>query len=350
MKDSSFVQEVENRFDALFDIDGDSADRNRDIGHYHVNTRDILEGIAAESTEVAGQDMSATKVSGMDDHLNGNAESASPVQDGRYHILLEENEKETNKDSSSADHPSLDEIVSGAESPKAGVVNGKRFERRFGDIASFTPAFFSPIKNLKSILLSLEWEISDVLLNNLDEELNGLQDRYRNERTVLVFLRILQFMERYIKVKRGDSHVESIKLLFSVYDDFERIILSKTMSDEIKRAILEVDIVKYRNWIENMGLSGWSGADVEWNVVPAVATPEALPSDEIEVKRSDDRFENAGSDPCTVIKVMEPHEAEAFAYALVEFKKTIHTEFEALRAEIRMYGARKVHPQAGNYD
>lgn len=350
MKESSFVREVENRLDVLFGIGLDPADRSRNAGPDQVNARDILEDIAVESGEEAGQERSAASLLNMDDHSEGNDESASAGRDGRCHILLEEAGKETETDSFVADHPSLDEIASVAESPEAVRDGDERFERIFGDISSFTPALFSPVKNLKSIILSLEWEISDAILNRLDAELSGLQELYRNERTILGFLRILRFLERYIRVKQGDSHTESIKLLFSIYDDLERIILSITMAEEIKRAILMVDIGKYRNWVENIDLSACPGADIEENGASSVAeprspVPEALPSADVEEGRSADGFENAGPDVFASMKTMEPH--EAFACALEEIRKMIHSEFEALRAEMRMHQSGKTQPPAG---
>ncbi|NPU84476.1 MAG: hypothetical protein HPY65_08290 [Syntrophaceae bacterium] len=352
MKESSFVREVEDRLDALFGIDEDSTGRSGKVGPDHSNARDMLESIAAEPAEPAGRDADATVDPDVGDPLNGKDESESPVRDGRYHILLEENEQESATESPVADHPSLDEIASVAE-PDAGDREGaERFERIFGDIASYTPALFSPIKNLKSILLSLEWEINDTILNRLDAELSGLQDLYRHERTVLGFLRILRFLERYIRVKQGDSHTESIRLLFSVYDDLERIILSKTVSEDMKRAILVADIGKYRDWVENIDLSAPPEADAGENVTPVAAEPGSpapeflpeVPAVEAPVEQPVEAFEHPAPDPCAAMQNMEPH--EAFAYALEEIKKTIHREFEELRAEIRTHGAGGTNPQA----
>lgn len=383
MKESSFVREVEDRLDVLFGIGLDSSDRGGKAGPDHGNARTILESITAES---AGENLEATAVLNMDDPLNGREDSVPPGQEKRYHVLLEEAGEEADPEPGAVDHPVLEEISAVTEPPEPDADGGRRFERIFGDIGSYTPALFSPLKNLKGILLSLEWEISDPLLNRLDVELNGLQELYRHERTILGFLRILRFLERYIRVKRGDSHTESVKLLFSVYDDLERVILSKTMVEEIKRSILVVDIGKYRDWVENINLSFCTGPVAGDSGAPAIAeepddasgvlpssgmedalpamepslpamepplvmepplpvmepppgpAPGVLPSAEAGVERSADGSESAGTDLSAVLKTMAPH--EAFAFALEEMKKTIHDEFEALRAEIRIRGAR----------
>ncbi len=367
MKESSFVREVENRLDVLFGIGLDPADRGRNAGPDPVDPRAILDGIRAETPAEDGGDGIAAAVADMDDRLNAGAESPEPDPDRRYHILLEEEVQEPAAESGAA-HSCLEEIEPDPGSPDPGAAEDgdRRFEQIFGDIETVTPALFSPVKTLKSIILSLEWEISDAILGRLDRELNGLQELYRHERTVLGFLRILRFLERYIQVKQGDSHTESVKLLFSVYDDLERVILSKAMAEEGKRAVLVADIAKYRNWVEKIDLSSCTGTASGEDRVPVVednrrsesetvplpekeaAGPAAaglsvsapLTDEEDEAERQSDRVEEAGPDFSAAVKAMEPH--EAFARALEEIRREvrmmIRSEFEALRAELGLGG------------
>lgn len=380
MKESSFVREVENRLDVLFGIGLDSVERGRNAGPDPADPRAILDGISAETPlEAGGEGDRAAVPDMMNEHVSGDAESPEPDPGRRYHILLEEETPDPVPESDAA-HPCLEEIESapGSADPCAVEDGDRRFEQIFGDIETVTPALFSPVKTLKSIILSLEWEISDAILGRLDRELNGLQELYRHERTVLGFLRILRFLERYIQVKQGDSHTESVKLLFSVYDDLERVLLSKAMAEEAKRAVLVVDIGKYRNWVEKIDLSSCTGATAGEDRVPVAGDSrepltEAVPAsgeedvepapaaglpaspavtltaEESEAEQHPEREEETGSDFCEAVKAMEPH--DAFACALEEIRrevrKMIRSEFEALRAELGLGGKGASHPGSG---
>lgn len=251
------------------------------------------------------------------------------------------------------DHPSLDEITSGIEAREVNAESGERFAQIYGDVATLAPISFSPINNLKSIFLSLEWEISQDLLGKLEMELNSLQTIYCNERTVLVFLRMLLLLERHIKARAGDVDIASIKLLFSIYDDFERIILSKTMPDDMKQSFLAADIEIYRNWAEHPDHAADAGSDDEHYIMAALTKaysfiPETIPSDEVAVKRSGHRIENAAPEAGKTVNIVEHH--DVLARMLVEFKKKIHTEFEELRMEIRMCRSLKAHRQSEDHD
>ncbi len=379
MKESSFVREVENRLDVLFGIGLDSVERGRNAGPDPVDPRAMLDGISADAPLGAGGDGDAAAVPDMmDNRLSGDAESPESDRDRRYHILLEEETPDPVTESGAA-HPCLEEIepVPGSADSGAAEDGDRRFEQIFGDIESVTPALFSPVRTLKSIILSLEWEISDAILGRLDRELNGLQELYRHERTVLGFLRILRFLERYIQVKQGDSHTESVKLLFSVYDDLERVVLSKAMAEEAKRAVLVADIGKYRNWVEKIDLSSCAEAAAGEDRVPAAgdnmaSEPEAvsmpdekdvepaaavlpvsvaatLKAEEGEAERHREREEEAGPDFPEAVKAMEPHDAFAFALEEIrrEVRKMIRSEFEALRAELGLGGTGASHPESG---
>jgi len=379
MKESSFVREVENRLDVLFGIGLDSVDRGRNAGPDPVDPRAILDGISAETPlEAAGDGDSAAVPDMMDERLSGDAESPETDRDRRYHILLEVETPDPTAESGAA-HPCLEEIepAPGSTDSDATEDGDRRFEQIFGDIEAVTPALFSPVKTLKSIILSLEWEISDAILGKLDRELNGLQELYRHERTVLGFLRILRFLERYIQVKQGDSHTESVKLLFSVYDDLERVVLSKAMAEESKRAVLVADIGKYRNWVEKIDLSSCAGAAAGEERVPVagdsrepvaevvpvpgqedvgpaaaglpVSVAALLTTEECESEQHPEREEDAGPDFCEAVKAMDPH--DAFACALEEIRrevrKMILSEFEVLRAELGLGGKGSSHPKEG---
>lgn len=95
----------------------------------------------------------------------------------------------------------------------------------------------SPLKGLKAIILSLEWELSKKTLKELDDEIIVLEEIWKAEKTFLIFLRILRSLGKYIDSAQAKAHPDSIKLLFAVYNDLEKTFLSTKMSLEEKAAV-----------------------------------------------------------------------------------------------------------------
>ncbi len=109
----------------------------------------------------------------------------------------------------------------------------------------------SPLKDMKSIVLSIEWEISDQILEQFEEEVNKLYLLYTGDRIIQGFLRILRFLGRYIRVRGVSSNQDSINLLLSVYDHLENVMITEGMTETRKHIILLDNIKKYRSWVES---------------------------------------------------------------------------------------------------
>ena len=83
----------------------------------------------------------------------------------------------------------------------------------------------SSIKELKSTIMSLEWEISDSVMEKLEEEIRKLEILSQNDKIILAFLQLLGSLGKYIRQKRARAHVDSITLLHSVYESLEKSML-----------------------------------------------------------------------------------------------------------------------------
>jgi hypothetical protein len=226
----------------------------------------------------------------------------------------------------------------------------ERFEQLFEELITSTSIWFSPLKDLKSTVLSIEWELTDESMDKFDKEVNKLINLFAEDNIVLGFLMILRFLGRYIKAKGIEAHYVSIKLLLSVYDDLERVLLTKEMTETKKHAVLLGNIGKYREWVETVDLTvrqedKWAGGEM-----PPEAAKQAIPdrheedviTEPIIISKIQERTmeetkrpskdEISSLDP---ISGMTPH--EAFAYALDEIKKVISVEFSALKAELKLW-------------
>lgn len=117
--------------------------------------------------------------------------------------------------------------------------------------APMSSIFNSPLKDMKSIILSIEWEISDQILGQFEDEVNKLYLLYTGDRIIQGFLRILRFLGRYIRVRGVSSNQDSITMLLSVYDHLENVMISEGMTEARRHIILIDNIKKYRSWVEN---------------------------------------------------------------------------------------------------
>ena len=193
-----------------------------------------------------------------------------------------------------------------------------------GDSKMESPSV-SPLTSLKSIVLSMDWEINDPILKEFIQELNRLKAVFQKDGIVVKSLQLLEAIGKYILQKKARTHPDSIRLLQSIYRDLEILLLSKGISETVRRNILVDQVAQFMKLKEKLALpsrppmAGYLAGESE----AATGTSER-PS-----------FEQAlhakiGSD-----KERAPS-LDAVLNALEEIKNYIHTEFSALRAELKL--------------
>lgn len=113
---------------------------------------------------------------------------------------------------------------------------------------------YYPFRLLKSIILSIDWEITDDIMDRFVSQVTGLMDTYKDDRFVLIFLHLLWELGKYIKKHQGQSHPNSIKTLNSVYNALEKLLSSKDLSDSDKKKVLSAEMVKFKTLKEQISL------------------------------------------------------------------------------------------------
>ncbi|MBP7340940.1 MAG: hypothetical protein PHG54_02735 [Smithellaceae bacterium] len=242
-EESSFLQGVESRLDSLFAEDTPPV-REKDAPLPQTAAADIREDIPApqDSDEPAGSAAGAPNLIPPEDKSSFIAEIEK-----RFSAIFGEDDK-----ASSA--------LQAAENPDEGAAAAIAEEVAAAPPVKDQPSapssiLHSPLKDMKSIMLSIEWEINDAILEQLEEEVNKLYLLYTGNRVLQGFLRLLRFLGRYIRVKGVQTNQESINLLLSVYDNLENVMVSEAMTEAQKQGILLDNIKKYRNWVEKTDLS-----------------------------------------------------------------------------------------------
>lgn len=113
------------------------------------------------------------------------------------------------------------------------------------DLFEFSTDEDSPISRLKTLVLSIDWEITDDVLRQFNEELTDLKDIWAGEKYNLVYVQALEKISKYIYQKKADAHPNAIKLLLSLYYNLEKIETSEDLSDTEKKQILLADVAKF---------------------------------------------------------------------------------------------------------
>lgn len=177
-----------------------------------------------------------------------------------------------------------------------------------------------PLKELKAILLSVEWEITDSSMESLLKELKSLEEFYQEDKLILVFIRLLNAIGKYIKVRKSKAHPNATSVLTSVYNGLETVALSEGMSRKEKERILLQEVEKFKVLKEEVIRRKKEQEEEEEKAREAAPPSEAVGP-----------LEEKAPSP----ELPEMASNELLKVALEEIKKVIREEFKALRAEIK---------------
>jgi len=238
---------------------------------------------------------------------------------------------------------------------------------------------YYPLAELKNLILSIDWEITDEVLDNLIQQLKDLQLTYEHDKIVSMFLQILHSLGNYIRAHRSKAHPRTFKILNSVFSSLDKVVLSKDMTEPAKKKILRAEMNRYKELRTQIAKSK---AATEKRQAQPVATQEPEikykkeepaikldePSAAPDFKEKEDAPEAVLDEPSVVPDLKAPEKepvtfpaepseppavtAEmdlpltrpdsetdpamaALADAVEEIKQYIHTEINALREEIQ---------------
>ena len=162
----------------------------------------------------------------------------------------------------------------------------------------------SPLRELKTIVLSIDWEITDEVMTNFVEQVAVLKDRLKDDKIILVFLQLLGSLGEYVKINKGKSHPGAFKILTSLFNELDKVVQSKDLTESDKKKILSAEIAKYKILKEQLIKAKPKKEEKE---------PEISPDKE----------------------TAEPVDLNDLATAIREIKQLLKTEFKALRAELQ---------------
>jgi len=104
----------------------------------------------------------------------------------------------------------------------------------------------SPLARLKTIVLSLDWEISEGNLRDLSDEARQLRQTLAGNPLADIYLQGLDKMSRYIQTAQSNTHPNAIKLLQIYYCDLERLCAATPPWPEDILAMVREDVRRFR--------------------------------------------------------------------------------------------------------
>lgn len=190
-------------------------------------------------------------------------------------------------------------------------------------------------EEIKSILLSIDWEITDEGMTHFIDLLSKMERAYRGDKNLHVFLQMIISIAKYIKVNKANAHPSVMKVLTSVYSGMERVNLDTDIAEEEKEKILLTEVRRFKNLKKKIAVSRVKRKIDPKGETPGenISSPKKKRTDMLLQTEGPPAGEEAGERPTDFEGgSMPPH--EAFAYALEEIKALIRAEFRALRAEL----------------
>jgi len=170
-----------------------------------------------------------------------------------------------------------------------------------------------PFKELKAVILSIDWEITDDVMKRLANQVAGLKKRYKDDKIVFILLQLLGSIGEYIRVSRGKSHPDSFKFLNSLFKKLDKVVCTKGLSESEKKKILSVEVNKYKVLKDKLSSQEYvpqGGKQVKTEVKKKVGKTDVLP-------------------------------IEVFADAMDQIRQLIRSEFDSLREELKLRRERK---------
>jgi len=194
----------------------------------------------------------------------------------------------------------LDELFAGDKTPQ--TPDGER-----SDIKEY------PLKELKAVILSIDWEITDDAMKRLADQVVVLKKRYKDDRIVFMLIQLLGSIGEYIRINKGKSHPDSFKFLNSLFKNLDKVVRAKGLTESEKKKILSGEVNKYKALKDKLS-SQKPVAEKEKRVKPAV---------------------KAKAEKTDVLPI------EAFADAMDQIRQLIRSEFDSLRDELKLRRERK---------
>ncbi len=183
-----------------------------------------------------------------------------------------------------------------------------------------------PLDELKSLVMSIEWEITDDLMGRFVSQVESLKKRYKDDRILVMFLQLLGSLGLYVKSNKGNAHPSAFSLLNSVYASFANAALPGKISSSEKKKLLYVELNRYKELKEQIGLSRDTTKEMPIGKESLTGDDDQAASEDARNGDGDDMsFDQPAASPSAGVT------REQFEEAIESLKKLIQDEFAKMR-------------------
>jgi hypothetical protein len=201
-----------------------------------------------------------------------------------------------------------------------------------------------PLAELKSLVLSIDWEITDDVLDKFIRQTNDLKLSYQDDKIILTFLQILSSLGDYVKTNRSRAHPKTFKILNSVFSHLDQVILSGDMSDLDKKRILQTEIHQYKELRAQIARSKVAGLK-QRKTAPGKAEKfrvvEAKMDAGVSAAQPALRRPPVAKDAMTLADRHQVVSVKSLADAVEEIKRYIHAEIKGIKEELQLLRKQK---------
>lgn len=103
-----------------------------------------------------------------------------------------------------------------------------------------------PLKDLKSTILAIDWEITDDALEAFIYQVDGLMEQFEDDKVAHTFLKLLRSLGKYIRAHKSKAHPDTIKRIMAVYSALEESITNARLGQEQKEKMLLEEVRQFQ--------------------------------------------------------------------------------------------------------
>ena len=103
-----------------------------------------------------------------------------------------------------------------------------------------------PLKELKSTILAIDWEITDDVLDTFIEQVDGLLAQFADDKVIHTLLKLLRSLGKYVRAHKSNAHPDTIKRIMAVYSALEESVTDGDMSRSEKEKMLLEEVRQFQ--------------------------------------------------------------------------------------------------------
>ena len=103
-----------------------------------------------------------------------------------------------------------------------------------------------PLKDLKSTILAIDWEITDDALDAYIYQVDRLMEPFEDDKVVLTLLKLLKSLGKYVRAHKSKAHPDTVKRIMAVYAALEESVTNDELGRDEKEKVMLEEVRQFR--------------------------------------------------------------------------------------------------------